>query len=225
MKGFLTDHLPTRFQVDRGLVLASNEEFSNQADLVVVDGLNNAPLHSTKPHPIWPVESVYALVEVKTSLDAGQLRDAVAKGRTFKRLPRDFSESRHPKITDSLFVIWAFNGPRPTTVKANLVEILEGVPPVERPDLVVIPDQLVATSGHYLEISRLGQPLSSHRSYAQQEHTGDLGRLLPIVDVLDSGPNSLLVWFWWFHSWLMAAGDRTFNPFAYLGEGPFGNRL
>ena len=61
-------HLPKTFGVGTGLVMSREGEVSNQADLVVYDQLLNAPLNSDLPSAVFPVESVYALVEAKTNL-------------------------------------------------------------------------------------------------------------------------------------------------------------
>ncbi|WP_414708831.1 DUF6602 domain-containing protein [Roseateles sp.] len=63
---FLSDHLPQRFGVGSGMVISHEGLFSNQADLVVVDALNNSPLYGTSRNQLWPVEAVYSLLEVKT---------------------------------------------------------------------------------------------------------------------------------------------------------------
>ncbi len=68
---FLVNHLPKRFGVSTGLIISHDEKFSNQADLVVVDNQNNAPLYPESSSKLWPVESVYALIEVKTQLNQG----------------------------------------------------------------------------------------------------------------------------------------------------------
>ena len=70
---FLVDHLPKRFGVDTGFVISRDGGISNQADLVVVDKENNAPLYGDYRNKLWPVESVYALVEVKTRLNPDDL--------------------------------------------------------------------------------------------------------------------------------------------------------
>ena len=75
VKRFLKSHLPERFGVSNGIVISHNGVFSKQADLVVVDKNNNAPLYSNARNKLWPVESVYALIEVKTNLNPSDLSD------------------------------------------------------------------------------------------------------------------------------------------------------
>jgi len=224
---FLADHLPKRFGVRRGFAISLDDGVSRQADVLVVDHVNNAPIHPTASHELWPVEAVYALVEVKTELSPSYLKDAVKKCRRFKQLNRRFVGVRDQRIEESLFVIWSFDGAGAETIKENLVEAVRDVPVVERPDLVVDLNGLVATSGSYLTISKLGQPDSGHRRKLQAKHGGDLSALLvDPVHALDAGANSLLVWYVWFDSWLRRAGARRCDPVAYLPpEQHFGRRL
>ena len=218
VKRFLTGHLPKRFGVSTGLVISHDGLFSNQADLVVVDDQNNAPLHPQSRNKLWPVEAVYALIEVKTELSPSELAKAIRSGRNFKRLRRAFCTTKSPQIiNDSLFVIWSFESPSPQTLKTNLLQALSEVPPAEQPDLVVVPDRLVAKSGSYLELARLGQPNSPYRRQLQYQHGSDLSALLPEpVDVFDLGKDSLLAWYVWFDLWLRQAGTRFTDPIAYL---------
>ena len=103
---FLVNHLPRKFGVSSGMVISHDGVFSNQADLVVVDEQNNAPLYAASRNKLWPVEAVYALIEVKTTLHPAELTDAIAKGRRFKALKRRFCEAGQvQRIADSLFVI------------------------------------------------------------------------------------------------------------------------
>lgn len=214
---FLTDHLPERFGVGTGLVVSSDGVFSNQADLVVVDRLNNAPLHGSDRNQLWPVESVYALVEVKTRLSPEDIRDSVSKCRRFKSLRRDFSDAFSPRIRDSLFVIWGFESPAAGTFKANLLDALRDVPRDEQPDLLVVLNSLVARAGSYLELSELGEIGSPFRRGLEAKHGPNLSVLVPASAVVyEMGENSLLGWYVWFDSWLRRAGPRLFDPTKYL---------
>ena len=218
VEGFLRAHLPKRFGIGTGLIISHDGMFSKQADLVVVDEQNNAPLYPNATNKIWPVEAVYALIEVKTKLDPHGLRDSIDKGRTFKRLPRRFCDTGlSQRIKDTLFLIWAFQSASPGIVKAHLVNYLRDVANAERPDFVVVPDRLVAKSGTYLEISKLGQPRSTHRRSLQQASSFDTSETSQkLVEVAEMDQNALLAWFIWFDSWLRQAGPRFVNPALYL---------
>ncbi len=215
---FLIDHLPRKFGVSSGMVISHDGTFSNQADLLVVDALNNSPLYATTRNQLWPVEAIYALVEVKTSLNPSDLSDAIAKGRRFKTLNRRFCETGLPqRMTDSLFVIWGFDCPSPATFKDNLLTALSGVPRSEQPDFIIVPDRIVVRTGTYFELSRLGQPNSPYRAQLHQQHGPNLAGLMPeLAEVNDFGEHSLLAWYVWFDSWLRQSGSRFTDPVTYL---------
>lgn len=218
---FLREHIPQAFGVGTGLILSSSGEFSNQADLVIVDQLYNAPLFASEAKPLWLIESVYVLIEVKTNLSPSNIRDAVDKCRRFKTLPRQFHDLPElPKIPHSLFVLWAFDGPDPDTARRNVVDALRDVPRAEQPDFIVIPDSVIFTAGSYREISRLGLPDSALRNQLIQVTGGDLDLVLGRqIQGMNLGKNTLLAWLIWLTSWLKAAGHRSAPMNAYLTKG------
>ncbi|MDD2736880.1 MAG: hypothetical protein PHF56_23345 [Desulfuromonadaceae bacterium] len=216
---FLRAHLPRRFGVETGLVVNVDGQFSKQADLVIVDAMSNAPYHSQAPNPLWPVEAVYSLIEVKTSLTLPEINDCIAKCRQFKQLKRQFADvpGLTQNIRDSLFVIWAFESPDPMTVVSNLIKAQSGVPRNEQVDMVIIPGSSIIISGSYQELCRLGQPGSSHRLQLHQRFGPDVEALLKSpVEIAISETNALLMWFTWFDSWLRRAGMRSVDPATYV---------
>jgi len=215
VKRFLKGYLPKRFGLSTGMIVSCDGEFSNQADLLVVDAQNNAPFHPTRYNKIWPVEAVYALIEVKTRLDPCEISDAIRKGRKFKKLRRDFCEpGESPRIRDSLFVIWAFESASTSTVRDNLANALKDVPRDEQPDFILVMDKFVGMSGNYLEISQIGQPNSQRRRELLGEH-GSIPDSLPIIKVGEYGLESLTRWYIWLDSWLRQAGSRYSDPVKY----------
>ena len=214
---FLKRHLPKRFGIGTGFVFSHDGGLSNQADLLIVDDLNNSSFYPDDRNQLWPVEAVYALIEVKTRLHHSDLEEAITKGRRFKSLPRDFLDTGQPvRIADSLFVIWSFESPEAITVKRNLVELLNGITREEQPDLIVVPGCFVAMAGSLHELSRHGQPNSLHRTQLQSQHGGSLPPFgePPLFYELES--HSLMAWYVWLDSWLRQVGTRHTNPSSYL---------
>lgn len=214
---------PKRFGISTGLIFSHDGLFSNQSDLIVVDDQNNVPLYPENRSKLWPVESVYALIEVKTQLGPRELQDSIHKGRNFKRLQREFLTLHNnfplQRIEASLFVIWAFESPSPNTLKQNLFNALANIPQDEHPDLIVVPDTLMAQSGQYMELAKLGMPNSPYRQKLESIYGQDLSGLIPEpAEVYDLKKNSLLAWYIWFDSWLRHAGPRYCDPKLYLPE-------
>lgn len=223
---FLKQHLPGRFAVSSGLVLSSEGQFSNQADVLITDGVFNAPLFQNQSQPLWLIEAVYALLEVKTLFSPTTFADSLSKCVRFKKLVRRFSDLRHQLIAESLFVLWAFEGPSPEIVKKTMLEQIKDVPRELHPDFVVIPGLLVARGGHYFELSKLGQPGSSHRNQLLQRVGGDVSSILGQgLEVGGVGEHALLVFLIWFSSWLQAAGERGAPLQQYLPEGSVYGKL
>lgn len=213
---FLGQNLPNRYAVSNGLILSSDGEFSNQADILICDKLNNAPLFGNRKEPIWLVEAVYGLIEVKTSLTPTTLDDCIDKCKRFKSLSRRFSDRGLERVRESLFVVWSFEGPRPETLLQTIVEKYESLQTDQRPDLIIIPEKYIVMSGQYQELARIGQPGSIARM--QIEKTLDyrqkfLGRgfELPVLN-----EHSLLAFMVWLTSWLHQAGDRCATLTSYL---------
>ena len=214
---FLKRHLPKRFGISTGFVFSHDGERSKQADLLVVDNQNNTSLYPDDRSQFWPVEAVYALIEVKTQLNRRDLEDAIAKGRRFKSMQRKFLDAgQNIRIKDSLFVVWSFESPEASTVKQNLVELLNEVPRREQPDMIVVPNRIVASVGSYLELSKLGQQNSPYRRQRETEHGDNLSALIKQLLIYELGVNSLMGWYIWFDSWLRQAGPRFADPIKYL---------
>ena len=91
------------------------EMFSNEADLVVFDKPNNSPLYPDVQKKLWPVEALYALIEVKTQLNRRDLTDAIYKFRKFKRLQRRISVCE--RVVRILLIPWQYYGPLTLVVR------------------------------------------------------------------------------------------------------------
>ena len=76
VRRFLKRVLPHRFSVGSGIIVSSNKALgtSPHMDVVVYDEFLNAPLHRELSSNIYPVEMVYATVEVKRLLEKKDLR-------------------------------------------------------------------------------------------------------------------------------------------------------
>jgi len=215
---FLREYLPKSFGIDTGLILSCEGEFSKQADLVIVDQLHNAPLFPSSTNKLWLVESVYALIEVKTDLTPSNLQDSLEKCVKFKRLKRNFQEvPQLPRISESLFVLWAFNGPSNQTIKENITNAIKEMNIDEQPDFIIIPDQLLVTAGSYRRIVKFGMQGSQYQNEILQKYPGKTYTdLFEPYEFLFLNENSLFTWLIWITSWLKGAGIRSALLEAYV---------
>ena len=80
--------LPEKIGVSHGFVIDSNDNSSNQMDIVLYDKMNTPKIYNGDSVQIFPVESTYACGEVKTKLDSRELEDVFKKCLSYKNLHR-----------------------------------------------------------------------------------------------------------------------------------------
>lgn len=75
---FLKNHLPKRYGVTKGEVITKEGLRSHAIDIIIYDAVNCPILYSGKTS-ILPVEGVYGIIEVKSSLSKSEFEDAAKK--------------------------------------------------------------------------------------------------------------------------------------------------
>lgn len=84
IRGVLHRTLPKRFSIGTGVLISASGEASSQTDIVIFDNFHNSPLLSEFGVGLYPVEIVYATIEVKSVLTKKELKkslDAIRKVR------------------------------------------------------------------------------------------------------------------------------------------------
>jgi hypothetical protein len=85
---FLHKYLPENVRASGSAeIVATNGETSGQMDIVIHDP-KVPPLYDNEGHRILPVECVYAVIEVKSRLDARELAKSRASITKVKRMPK-----------------------------------------------------------------------------------------------------------------------------------------
>jgi hypothetical protein len=89
LREFLRQRLPSKYGVAKGQIITKDGKHSHSADIIIYDSLTTPPLYS-KRTAIVPIEGVYGIIEVKSTLSKTEFVDAARKIEAFKRLaPRD----------------------------------------------------------------------------------------------------------------------------------------
>jgi hypothetical protein len=79
LKNVLRRHLPEKFGLGTGFIVSSrtiNKKDNPQLDIVIHDNITNAPLYTSEAFSVFPIESVYGYIEVKTTLTKAELEKA-----------------------------------------------------------------------------------------------------------------------------------------------------
>ena len=84
----LRKYLPNRYGVDSAIIIDSNGETSDQIDIVIYDPQYTPTLLDQHDHRFIPAESVYAVFEVKPTINAEYLGYAAKKAESVRVLER-----------------------------------------------------------------------------------------------------------------------------------------
>ncbi|MCG8517285.1 MAG: hypothetical protein MI794_04755 [Pseudomonadales bacterium] len=84
----LRKYLPNRYSVDSAIVVDSNGATSDQIDIVIYDRQYTPTLLDQHNHRFIPAESVYAVFEVKPTINKGYLEYAAKKAGSVRALER-----------------------------------------------------------------------------------------------------------------------------------------
>src|SRR4030067_1566639 len=89
VRKFLIDFLPEKYGYSSGIVIDNSGgecDRSRQEDILIIDKLFNPKLFIDEEPSIYPVETVYCGIEVKTSLDSKELKMAIDNIASLKNL-------------------------------------------------------------------------------------------------------------------------------------------
>jgi hypothetical protein len=92
---FLRPYLPTRYSVGSGIVIDASSRQSRQQDLVVYDELYSPKLLDIESDKVLFIESVFAVLEVKSVINRDELKDIIQKSASIWSL----SKSPQPAIS------------------------------------------------------------------------------------------------------------------------------
>lgn len=166
LRQFLEQHLAKRYTVSTGKILSADGNESGQIDLIVHDRLNTPELVEARAWRLVPIETVYAVISVKTTLDRGELSDAMASVASVRGLPRSAAvvrqgnlEARIPEqnVLRPRGFIFGFHTSWTTAEGADTVfrELLQGIDDDLRPNAVCILDQCFIPRTPYTTNTRL----------------------------------------------------------------------
>jgi hypothetical protein len=82
----LRPHLPARFRLATGEVVNADGARSRQQDVIVSDGLVGTPFLARGGIGVFPVEIVYATLQVKSRISVSTVADAIENVSSVKRL-------------------------------------------------------------------------------------------------------------------------------------------
>ena len=146
---FLRKYLPMTIGISHGEIVATTGEISNECDVVIYESRTGPILLTKTDYQIFPVESVYGILEVKSLLNNTELKDALGKISKVKKFPKTAFEPQTGTIitTTNLYdkewsyfptvgFIFAYDSIDLVNLKNHLDELQKDLPFNERIDSV-----------------------------------------------------------------------------------------
>ena len=86
LKDYLKKLLPEKYTISSGIIIDNNQSQSKQQDFIIHDAFNCPSFFKTKSNTILPIESVYATIEIKSTLDYSTLEQSVKNVESVRML-------------------------------------------------------------------------------------------------------------------------------------------
>lgn len=88
LKEYLSKLFPTKYAIGNGVIVDANETQSRQQDFIIYDNFNSPKLMETESVQVIPIESVYATIEVKSTLTVDELEKSIKNIESVKKLEK-----------------------------------------------------------------------------------------------------------------------------------------
>lgn len=85
---YLRGYFPNKYQISKGSIIDINGTQSKQQDFIIYDAFNSPILMNMDSTKIIPIESVYATIEIKSSLNKATLLESIKNVKSVRTLPK-----------------------------------------------------------------------------------------------------------------------------------------
>lgn len=145
IRDMLIKFLPKKYHIGSGIIIDREGNSSKQCDIIIYDKEYHPDFFGQRSTVLYPVDAVYASIEVKTKLDQKEIKNAIENIISVKSLnliPEHISISGSKSVgpTPPLGIIFAYDTDikKAETIKLNFEKHLNGVNWRIQPDLGLI---------------------------------------------------------------------------------------
>lgn len=86
IRNLISKFIPKKYGVGSGIIIDKNGAHSNQCDIIIFDNQIYPEILSFTSTHIYPVDFVYAVIEVKTTLDSKSSKEAIDNIKSVRKL-------------------------------------------------------------------------------------------------------------------------------------------
>lgn len=157
VREFLREKLPRRYGVSKGFIVSSDGVQSEQCDVIIYDAHTSPVFYSNVDQEVFPVETVYAVIQVKSRLTPTELDNAIKNIASFKLMPREdvtsvpvgpvggiplhYDESLNPKLGALISYSLGADYENATGAPARIISKICERPIPERIDITCVIDR------------------------------------------------------------------------------------
>lgn len=185
VRKLLVEFLPEQYNYSSGIVIdnsGSECDRSRQEDILIIDRFFNPKLFLDEEPSIYPVEIVYCGIEVKTSLGAAELKDAVKNIASLKRLRYikeriAFSQGgalSFAKTSAPIGIIFAFDSP----MKGSDTLLKHYSESIKQLDREIWPDLVCILNRGIMGIDKENKPIFQLHGLPAQDAQGHSGTVI-----------------------------------------------
>lgn len=85
---YLKTYIPEKFNFSKGIIIDSNDTQSRQVDVIIHDKFNSSIIFETDTTTMIPIETVYCVVEIKSTLTKAELLKSLKNIESVRRLKK-----------------------------------------------------------------------------------------------------------------------------------------
>lgn len=141
LKQNLIGLFPKRYSICSGIIMDSNQAQSKQQDFIIYDSFNCPAFYETESNKILPIESIYATIEIKSTLTKETLKQSIDNVKSVRSLEK--AETNYSKIFKyPVGFVFAYSSDADLeTIQKNLFELNKDVNPEYQISIICVLDK------------------------------------------------------------------------------------
>ena len=187
---YLRPHIPDKFEFSDGIIIDSFDHQSRQVDVIIHDKITTPFLQDRDLANIIPIESVYAVIEVKSMLSKDELTKCVENIKSVRSLTKNTITGQ---ISPTLGFVFAYDSDSTLeTIYKNFLEISKDIPTEQQITCICVLNKGLILPIHKARLSSITLIPSNDTLFAM--HNNASNALLMFYLLLFQGLNSITVY-------------------------------
>lgn len=141
LKQNLSSLFPKRYSICSGVIIDSNQKQSRQQDFIIYDSFNCPAFYETESNKILPIESVYATIEIKSTLTKETLKQCIDNIKSVRSLEKEATPYSKIFKYPVGFVFAYSSDSSLETIQKNLFELNKDINPDYQISIICILDK------------------------------------------------------------------------------------